>query len=550
MAVSKINETLNIVYQYFAQNYSKEECKILGKELRGLSEMENTSFQMPKKAEQYSYAMLQTMLASWNEKEKIRKSKGVYYTPNDVVSFILRNAFELLAGRLLPGQLSGKNLTETLSQNFCLKKTVYDPTCGTGEFLLEALELKLEALEALEKNVTEGMLKEAVATIRGNDVNPDSVTIAKMRLFLSVLNRYGVDKVRGMAERMNQCFTCYDFVQVKPDLSKRYDMIVGNPPYVEDAKSGLQPEQKYGNIYANVLENAALQLEKGGVLGFVIPLSYVATPRMRKIREELERAVSEQYILSYSDRPDCLFSSVHQKLCILLGRNGTDGNRIYTSNYQYWYHEERAHLFASPGIIRNTFGNGAFIPKLGTALDRDIYGKVTGNNTKLSGLFSGGDSSVYLNMRAAFWIKAFTGVHSGGEYKEFRCASREAAHYGMCLLNSSLFWWYWICVSDCWHITKKELDGFTVPEICDFQRINDFAVQLEKRLEETKKYVGTKQTAYEYKHRECVEEIHRMDDYIHELYGLTKEESLYIKNFAYRYRVSGGIESEKQTLGV
>lgn len=56
--------------------------------------------------------------------------------------------------------------------------------------------------------------------------------------------------------------------------------------------------------------------------------------------------------------------------------------------------------------------------------------------------------------------------------------------------------------------------------------------------------MGTKQTEYEYKHRDCVAEIHRIDDYINALYGLTAEESLYIKKFAYRYRISGGVEDE------
>lgn len=68
------------------------------------------------------------------------------------------------------------------------------------------------------------------------------------------------------------------------------------------------------------------------------------------------------------------------------------------------------------------------------------------------------------------------------------------------------------------------------------------AAALEKRLEETKVYVGTKQTQYEYKHRECVDDIHAIDDYIHALYGLTETEGRYIKDFAYRYRISGGVE--------
>ena len=58
-------------------------------------------------------------------------------------------------------------------------------------------------------------------------------------------------------------------------------------------------------------------------------------------------------------------------------------------------------------------------------------------------------------------------------------------------------------------------------------------------------YVGTKQTEYEYKHKECVEVIHQVDDYINALYGLSEEEGLYIKNFAYRYRIGGGVEDER-----
>jgi len=113
----------------------------------------------------------------------------------------------------------------------------------------------------------------------------------------------------------------------------------------------------------------------------------------------------------------------------------------------------------------------------------------------------------------------------------------------MCLLNSSLFWWYWICISDCWHITRKELIGFTIPNNPNFDETDRLAKQLEDKLEETKKYVGTKQTEYEYKHKECVNEIHEIDDYINTLYGLTEEESLYIKNFAFRYRIGGGVEN-------
>lgn len=98
---------------------------------------------------------------------------------------------------------------------------------------------------------------------------------------------------------MNNSFESYDFVQETSTNEKSYDIIVGNPPYVEDSKSGLSPENKYGNIYANVLENSNKNLKQNGSMGFVIPLSYVSIPRMSKIREILHVYVPEQYILSY-----------------------------------------------------------------------------------------------------------------------------------------------------------------------------------------------------------------------------------------------------------
>lgn len=364
-------------------------------------------------------------------------------------------------------------------------------------------------------------------------------------MFLCALQRQGVSKVKGLGEILNDSFENYDFVQTPPNTDIKYDIIVGNPPYVEDSRSGLSPQKKYGNIYANVLENAGRLLKPKGSFGFVIPLSYISTPRMSRIREVLYSIVPEQYILSYSDRPDCLFTSVHQKLCILIGRSTNSAKTIFTGNYRYWYSEERTELFNTVEVVKNSFSTDQYIPKLGTIADINVYEKVIGNPEKLLDLLEeNGDGAVYLNMRAAFWIKAFINKHNGGEYRQYNCRNRDIANYVMCLLNSSLFWWYWIAVSDCWHITRKELIGFTVPENINFNKTNRLAKQLEDKLEETKKFVGTKQTDYEYKHKECVDEIHEIDDYINSLYGLTDDESLYIKNFAFRYRIGGGAEFE------
>ena len=77
--------------------------------------------------------------------------------------------------------------------------------------------------------------------------------------------------------------------------------------------------------------------------------------------------------------------------------------------------------------------------------------------------------------------------------------------------------------------------------MADYDRASILAKALIEKLEETKVYVGTKQTDYEYKHALCLREIAQIDDFVNELYGLTPEESTYIKSFALRYRTGQGV---------
>ena len=117
----------------------------------------------------------------------------------------------------------------------------------------------------------------------------------------------------------------------------------------------------------------------------------------------------------------------------------------------------------------------------------------------------------------------------------------------MCLLNSSLFWWYWICISDCWHITNKELEQFSVPEITNYQakKYKKLSVELNNLLETTKVKINSKQSMYEYKHRFCKSCIDNIDNELAKLYNLTQEELNYIKNYQIYYRSAGEI-SEKE----
>ena len=143
-------------------------------------------------------------------------------------------------------------------------------------------------------------------------------------------------------------------------------------------------------------------------------------------------------------------------------------------------------------------------------------------------------------MRATFWIKAFSFNPGSKEYKEFKYGENNY-YLILAILNSSLFWLFWTMVSDCWHITGKEQKLFYIPDIdySENNKMKKLCENLENQLEKTKKYIGSKQTDYEYKHRLCKEQIDNIDDELGKIYKLTNDEVNYIKNFSLLYRMSG-----------
>lgn len=528
----KSSESIRIVLDFIKDKYSKNDYIIIERELSKIGIMTNSNYHY--KIE--SFNDLQLKLSIINEKGNSRKKKGVYYTPSDLVKYITINSIKLWNFKLNSNNFHVNNLNGISYNKTCFKSKVFDPTCGVGEFILGILAVKFDLLEMHRETVTKKDIFKIVETIYGNDISLESIKITKIRIIVFLLERYGVEYIEGITDILGKNFTNYDFITDK--VEKTFDIVIGNPPYVEDRVSGLEPDIKYGNIYANVLDNSSKLLKDNGVMGFVLPISYVSTPRMAPIRDLMSKRLSKHFILSFADRPDSLFSEAHQKLCVCLFGNQIGKREVYTSSYNYWYKSERKELFEKIKITKNPFENSKFIPKLGNKQSLSIYKKIIkGNKYLFDELNQNDGKNLYLNMRATFWIKVFDYPQKSLEYKKYTCKT-EYADYLYCILNSSLFWWYWICISDCWHITQKELRAFAIKD-CDKydKQLTKLAEKLKIKLEETKLYVGTKQTDFEYKHKDCIKTIHEIDDVICKIYDLNDREKMYIKNFALRYRI-------------
>jgi hypothetical protein len=103
-------------------------------------------------------------------------------------------------------------------------------------------------------------------------------------------------------------------------------------------------------------------------------------------------------------------------------------------------------------------------------------------------------------------------------------------------------------ISDGWHITAKELDNFFLDlnnmESALKNSVSNLTDMLMEDLDSKKVYVGTKQTDYEYYHKNSKPIIDEIDKVLAKHYGFTDEELDFIINYDIKYRMGRGNEEE------
>lgn len=489
----------------------------------------------------------QLNLSKINEKGLSRKSSGVYYTDRDVTDYMVLNAFNHFVSPSLCS-LSYTNTIENRFQKFdtqtkvkLLEASVFDPTCGAGEFLISALTLKLQLLGINENAISKTV--DLIDTIKGNDIDETSTDISKIRLFFFLIDSFAQElDLDSIAKTLDRNFCNVDAVNYTGNVFAHYDIIVGNPPFIEYGKYEGSVVNDYGNVYADVMQNVSPLLNTNGVLSFVVPLSYISTARMSAIREYVQVQTGKQLLINFADRPDCLFTGVHQKLTIVFAQKVATKVGVFSSKYYHWYKTERELLFQNIPLVKINTTDTRYWPKLGDVIASSIFSKIQKFDgiDFLSSCNSKRQRTIYINLRACFWMKAFSFDMHSNSYKPY-CIDNSKVPFVLCLFNSSLFFLIWTIISDGWHITNKELTFIKLPRIIPKpKKWTTLQKNLETKLEETKVYVGTKQIDYEYKHRFCKKIIDEIDKELQSVYGLSDEEVKYIQTFNEKYRISNG----------
>ena len=345
-----------------------------------------------------------------------------------------------------------------------------------------------------------------------------------------------------------------------------FDVIIGNPPYVEynkkDKTTGLAVSDIYklhgydtiecGNLYAYVLEKSLKISNMNSYKSMIMPLSLVSTPRMKKAQMIMKDYGVYGSFYAGDSNPSTLFSGVKSQLSIIVMSKSITNS--YSTNYVRWFEGYRQVLFNNICYNETQHSNEYF--KIGHNIEINILKKINSQNKNLSYYFSSiGDHKFYYRNASGSYYRMFYTIPPriiiNGEnqmsttLKPVYCSIDEDIMVSIC--SSSLFHWYWTTISDNYHITQKEFVNFHF-NYSSKDEINKKLIDLNKSLmgdyqknsvfrEETQsstKQIRRVEIYYPRLSKPIIDEI---DKVLAKHYGFTEEELDFIINYDIKYRM-------------
>lgn len=279
------------------------------------------------------------------QKPEVKKAGGVYYTPQYIVEYIVKQT--------VARKLEGKSIKQIKGLTIC------DPACGSGSFLVGAYKYLMdwhltkysESEEELAKAKKQGNVvetsnglslslkeKQRILTthIYGVDIDAQAVEVTKLSLFLQMLDGEGKQYINNSLSLFRESdlhvlpnlgdnikcgnsligsdfyanqelnlfddeaiykINAFDWDKEFSEIFKNggFECVIGNPPYVlcqqgVAADNMVEYYKKYKganykiDLYHLFIEKAIILLKDDGLMGFITPNTYFTNKYADKLR--------------------------------------------------------------------------------------------------------------------------------------------------------------------------------------------------------------------------------------------------------------------------
>jgi len=345
-----------------------------------------------------------------------------------------------------------------------------------------------------------------------------------------------------------------------------FDIVIGNPPY--GAKYDSQTKRCYKNAYVTAKSIRGLQkgsldtytlfielgynlLRRDGSFAYIVPISLTSSDSLTGVHRILMGNCDCIYISSYAVRPKPVFENAVVNTSILLfQKTETPCNHLYSTKMH-----RRGSEFDLQKLINNLqfvdvkrqmlYGR---IPKIGTEIEKTILNKLF-KQTKLGSFLKTSGSPIIYRFAGGRYFKVVTNYSNGSSAERtLYFANSNIADAIGCILSSNLSFWFYQIYSDNLNWKTYEIENFTVPQLTT-ENIAYLDNLYTRYLADIETKANTRTTSgdssynvdsfKEYKIVRSKAIIDEIDDYICPLYGLTQEETDFIKNYELEFRLAG-----------
>lgn len=280
------------------------------------------------KLENISYDFKSKLFESFLKESISKKNWGQFFTPLKVVKAVSK-MFDI--------------------ENY-YDKTICDPACGVGKFLLEPILKNLDDFYKVKNNKLESHID-----IRGFDKGFDTeeqktIILAKanMLIYFSDLIKRNPKITKQFSKLFNDSFelkTNSILGTLRYPIKEEFDLILTNPPYVTSGSSNLKDEinkdnelKQYYSINALGVEGLFMEwvvrsLKKGGKAFIVIPDGILNRINDKKMRQFI---LDECFIDAIISLPKKTFFTTIKKtyiLAITKKRNSSDKQKHPVFSY-------------------------------------------------------------------------------------------------------------------------------------------------------------------------------------------------------------------------
>jgi len=239
-----------------------------------------------------------------------RKEHGIYYTPDFIVDYIVKNTLKPV-------------LDKCTSINQLKKIKVLDPACGSGSFLIKALEvIHNKYVEFGSRGDVWTKIDILLSNIYGVDLDPQAVEIARLNLLINALDtrmklpglekniKNGNSLISGTDEELRKYFgknfrdkKPFNWKEEFPEVFKQggFNVVIGNPPYVdsESMAKNMPQDREYLNdhyssakgnwdLFCVFIEQAMNLCKVDGFHSFILPNKLISANYARGARQILD----------------------------------------------------------------------------------------------------------------------------------------------------------------------------------------------------------------------------------------------------------------------